>query len=243
MTASPPDPAPHAVRVVVADHVGLSRAAIVAVLDASEGTVVVGEAANGAEAIHVTLATHAEVVLMDVRLPLVDGLVAIHQLHEAHDRLGTPPRDRPRVVVLADAGADEYVYEGLLDGARGFVSKDARPDELLATIAVAASDAAVPWPAETVRLVAALTPSRTNRPDVAERRARLSTGDAIVVVGVGRGHSDAEIAGHLGIAVEEVGRRIRGLLDTLQLRDRTQVMVFAYESGLLTPTVAGSGAR
>ena len=239
------DPSPderHTVRVVVAEDSPMLRAAFVALLDASPGISVVGEAHNGAEAIHVALATHPDVVLMDVMMPMVDGMVATRQLFEAHDRLAAPGVARPRVVMLSDTGGDEYVYEALREGARGFVSKDARPAELAATVHVAAGDGAIPWPADAVRLIERLTPSRVQRPDVAARRAALATGDAIVVVGVARGHDDDQIAAHLGIAVGEVRRRVAGLLDALALRDRTQLVVFAYESGLITPlrtTVGG----
>lgn len=226
---------PRSVRVVVAEDGGLLRATFVALLDAADGITVVGEAGNGAEAVHVALATHPDVVLMDVMMPMLDGMAATRQLLEAHDRLAAGGIARPRVVMLTDTGGDEYVYEALRDGARGFVSKDARPSELADTVRIAAGDDAVPWPAEIVRLVARYTPSRQHRPDVAARRAALSTGDAIVVVGVGRGHRDDEIAANLGIGVAEVRRRVAGLLDALALRDRTQLVVFAYESGLVTP--------
>ena len=225
----------HTVRVVVAEDSPMLRAAFVALLDASPGLSVVGEAGNGAEAIHVALATHPDVVLMDVMMPMVDGMVATRQLYDAHEQLAAPGVERPRVVMLSESGGDEYVYEALREGARGFVSKDARPDELAATVHIASGDGAIPWPVETIRLIERLTPSRSRRPDVAARRAALATGDAIVVVGVARGHDDHQIASHLGIAVGEVERRVAGLLDALALRDRTQLIVFAYESGLITP--------
>lgn len=227
----------HTIRVVVADDHDLTRAEIASLLDHSEGISIVGEAANGAEAIHVTLATHADVVLLDVLMPVLDGVAATRQLLQAHDRStlagGTAPR--PAVVMLTDRGADEYVYESLRDGARGFVSKNARPAELAMAVRTAADDSRLVWPAETVRLIASLTPDRGGRPDIARARSGLSTGDAIVVVGVGRGDDDEQIARNLGIGVDEVQRRIRSLLLMLALRDRTQLVVFAYESGLLTP--------
>ena len=229
--------ATHTVRVVVAEDNPMLRAGFVALLDASDGIAVVGEAGNGAEAIHIALATHPDVVLMDVMMPMLDGMVATRQLFEAHDRLAAVGVSRPRVVMLTDTGGDEYVYEALREGARGFVSKDARPDELAATIRTAVDDGAIPWPAETVALVARLTPGRPDRPDIAAQRAALSTGDAIVVVGIGRGHTDREIATNLGIGVGDVACRVERLLATLARRDRTQLVVFAYESGLLTPAV------
>lgn len=239
-----PTSGPHrSVRVVVAEDGPMLRAGFVALLDASEGITVVGEAGNGAEAIHVALATHPDVVMMDVMMPMVDGMVATRQLLDAHDRLAPAGIDRPRVVMLTDAGGDEYVYEALREGARGFVSKDARPTELVEAVRIATGDDALPWPDEVVELVRRFTPSRIRRPEVAARRAALSTGDAIVVVGVGRGHDDALIAANLGIPVDEVSRRVASLLDGLALRDRTQLVVFAYESGLITtPRTAVSSA-
>jgi DNA-binding NarL/FixJ family response regulator len=226
------------VRVVVADDGPMLRAGFVALLDAAEGISVVGEAANGAEAIHVTLATHADVVLMDVMMPMLDGMAATRQLLQAHDlavRIGSRAAAPPAIVMLTDPGAEQYVYEALRDGARGFIHKDARADELAAVVHVAADDRAIPWPQETVALIAAFTPDRSARPEVARRRSTLSTGDAIVIVGVGRGHDDDQIAAHLGISPDEVHRRVMALLESLELRDRTQLVIFAYESGLVTP--------
>lgn len=228
----------HTVRVVVAEDNAMLRAGFVDLLDRSTGIAVVGEAGNGAEAIHVALATHPDVVLMDVLMPMVDGMVATRQLLAAHDHLAATGLARPRVVMLTDNGGDEYAYEALREGARGFVSKDVRADELAHTIRIANSNGAIPWPAQVIGLVERMTPSRSDRPDVARRRAALTTGDAIVVVGVGRGHSDTEIAANLGVAEAEVERRVDRLTTTLAFRDRTQLAVFAYESGLVTPLVA-----
>lgn len=225
-------------RVVVADDQPMLRAAVVALLDASPGIAVVGEAANGAEAIHVALATHPDVVLMDVMMPVLDGIAATRQLLSAHDAIAGA---HPRVVMLAGSGPDRYVYEALREGARTFVSKDARADELVGTVRVTADDG-LAWPVDVVRLVAAFTPSRGQRPELAGRRAALSTGDAIVAVGVGRGHTDDQIAGNLGIAPDEVRRRVQSLLAVLGLRDRTQLLIFAYESGLLTPSGTSASA-
>lgn len=223
---------PSVIRVVVADQEPLDRAAIGRLLDASTGIAVVGEATTGAEVIHVALATRPDVVLMGVRLPVIDGILATQQLLIAFDHVDG---DAPRIVMLSDHGPDEYVYEAIREGARGYVSTDARPDELAETVRIAAQDGAVPWAEDTVRLIAEFTPRRRDRPEILRRRARLSTGDAIVLAGVAAGHEDRRIGVNLGITTEEVRRRIDSLLEQLGLRDRTQLIVFAYESGLVEP--------
>lgn len=220
----------HSVRVVIADDQPMVRATFSALLNASPGIVVVGEASNGAEAIHLALATHPDVVLMDVMMPTLDGMQATRQLLAVHDRVGGV---RPRVLMISERGGDEYVYEALREGARGFLQKNAHPAELAAAVHTAAADDGLVAPEASVRLIAEFTPDHGDRPELGRRRAALSTGDAIVVAGVARGHDDRQIADNLGIPAAEVARRVRSLLDLLELRDRIQLVVFAYESGLV----------
>lgn len=230
----------HSVRVVIADDQPMVRATFSALLNASPGIAVVGEATNGAEAIHLALATHPDVVLMDVMMPTLDGMQATRQLLAVHDSVGGL---RPRVLMLSETGGDQYVYEALRDGARGFLPKSVAPAELAVAVHVAASDEGLVSPAETVRLIAEYTPDHGDRPELGRRRAALSTGDAIVVAGVAHGHDDRQIAENLGIAPSEVARRVRSLLDLLVLRDRTQLVVFAYESGLVGHRRGARGMR
>lgn len=203
-----------------------------ALLDHSPGISVVGEAANGAEAIHLTLATHADVVMMDVLMPVLDGVVATRRISE------TP--SPPAVVLMVDDGDEPLAYDAICAGACGFVEKSVDPAGLADAVLAAATGGCLVAPAATVGLVSRYTPDRSARPDVAAARARLSTGDAIVVVGVARGDDDEQIAANLGIGVADVRARIARVLEAIGRRQRSHLVVFAHESGLVSAAPAVS---
>jgi DNA-binding NarL/FixJ family response regulator len=217
------------IRVVVADDQGLVRAGLVSILATQPDLEVVGEAADGAEAVTVVTATDPDVVLMDVRMPGTDGI-------EATERLAGC---RAAIVMLTTFDLDEYVYAAMRAGARGFLLKDAPPEALLAAIRAAARGDALLAPAITRRLVEEFVrrpaPGST-RPD---RLGPLTDRECEVLGEIGRGLSNAEIATKLFLSEATVKTHVTRTLTKLRLRDRAQAVVLAYESGLVRPGEAG----
>lgn len=223
------------IRLFLVDDQELVRAGFRMVLDAQSDMTVVGEAGDGAAAVDAIGATRPDVVLMDIRMPRLDGVEATRRLQE---------RDDPaRVLVLTTFDLDEYVYAALKAGASGFLLKDAGPAELLAAIrAVHAGDAAMA-PSTTRRMLERFVP---DLPDAggeaagaAERRAALSRLEPLterereVLEAVGRGLTNGEIAAELFLAEATVKTHIGRVLHKLGLRDRVQMVITAYETGLV----------
>jgi DNA-binding NarL/FixJ family response regulator len=188
---------------------------------------VVGEAVNGQEAIARAAELRPDVMLMDVRMPVLDGLQATRQV-AAMD-------GAPRVLILTTFDLDDYVYEALRAGASGFLLKDASAGELAEAVRVVAAGDALLSPGVTRRLIAEFarmgaprSPSRKNLGDLTERETE-------VLALVARGMSNAEIATHLVVAEQTVKTHVSRILMKLGLRDRAQAVVFAYESGLIRP--------
>jgi DNA-binding NarL/FixJ family response regulator len=213
------------IRVLLADDQALVRAGFRMILRAEPGIEVAGEAADGAEAVELAKARAPDVVLMDVRMPEMDGI-------EATRRIVTS-EDAPRVLVLTTFDLDEYVFEALRAGASGFLLKDAPEQELLAGIRIVANGGSLFAPAVTRRLI-----ERFAAPHTATRQTaleELTPRETEVLLLVSRGLSNAEIASSLVVSEHTVKTHVAHILQKLDLRDRTQAVVVAYESGLVRP--------
>ena len=215
------------VRVVIADDQGMVRSGFTTLLNSEPDIEVIGEAVNGQEAITRAIQLRPDVILMDVRMPVLDGLQATRQI--------TAMDGAPRVLVLTTFDLDDYVYQALRWGASGFLLKDASARELAEAVRVVAAGDALLSPGVTRRLIAEFArmgaprgPSRKTLQDLTERETE-------VLALVARGLSNAEIAGHLVLAEQTVKTHVSRILMKLGLRDRTQAVVLAYETGLVQP--------
>ncbi|MDX3520628.1 response regulator transcription factor [Streptomyces scabiei] len=221
-----------AIRVVVVDDQDMVRSGFAALLSAQSDIDVVGEAPNGRVGVDVSRRTHPDVVLMDIRMPEMDGL-------EATRRLLDPPRGvvhRPRVLMLTTFDIDDYVYEALQAGASGFLLKDAPVAELVQAVRVIAAGDALLAPSVTRRLIEDMSRRRPAAPRAAQLRLNgLTPREAEVLSLVAQGLSNTEIAARLVVAEQTVKTHMTRLLAKLGARDRAQLVVFAYESGLVVP--------
>ncbi|AXI77441.1 response regulator [Peterkaempfera bronchialis] len=220
------------IRVIIADDQAMVRAGFAALLAAQPDIDVVGEAPDGRQAVEVSGHTHPDVVLMDVRMPEMDGLEATRRL------LSAPPGTvhRPRVLMLTTFDVDDYVYEALRAGASGFLLKDAPPADLIAAVRVVAAGEALLAPSVTRRLIedfARQRPAPRRAPGL--RLNALTPRETEVLEHIARGLSNTEIAEALVLAEQTVKTHVGRILAKLDLRDRAQAVVFAYESGLVTP--------
>jgi DNA-binding NarL/FixJ family response regulator len=215
------------IRVAIADDHALVRAGFRALIEAEPGLEVVGEAADGAEAIELARTAEPDVVLMDIRMPRTDGVAATSQI------TGRPMTERPaRVLILTTFDLDEYVYAALRAGASGFLLKDTPPAELLAAIKIIAAGDALLAPSVTRKLIrefARKPPACRPSLDVITEREQ----DVLALVA--RGRSNAEIATELFISLGTVKTHVSRLLTKLAARDRAQLIVIAYESGFVAP--------
>ena len=215
------------IRVVIADDQELVRTGFRVILDSEPDIEVVGEAGDGREAIEAVQRHDPDVVLMDVRMPHLDGL-------EATRRIVTGTDEGPRVLILTTFDLDEYVYEALRSGASGFLLKDGPAEQLLSAVRVVARGEALLAPRITRRLIAEF--SRVGRPNVPPARLDgLTARELDVLKLVARGLSNAEIAGELYVAETTVRTHLGHILTKLGLRDRVQAVVLAYETGLVRP--------
>jgi DNA-binding NarL/FixJ family response regulator len=216
------------IRVFLVDDQALVRAGTRLVVDSQPDMAVVGEAGDGREALEALGVTRADVVLMDVRMPRLDGVGAVERLVERDGDAA------PRIIVLTTFDVDEYVFAALRAGASGFLLKDAEPEELLAAIRAVASGDAVIAPSATRRLleqVADRLPGTQDDP----RLDTLTERERAVLLEVTRGSSNVEVGEALFMAEATVKTHVGRLLSKLGLRDRVQLVVFAYESGLVRP--------
>jgi DNA-binding NarL/FixJ family response regulator len=215
------------IRVVLADDERLVRAGFRMILVGEPDITVVAEATDGHEAVAAVRRVHPDVVLMDIRMPELDGLAATRQILDAP---GTPPR----VIVLTTFDLDEYVFEALRSGASGFLLKDAPEHQLLAAIRVAADGGSMFAPAVTRRLIERFA----TRPDplrIGPGLGRLTPRELEVLHLIAQGLSNGEIAARLVVTEHTAKTHVAHILDKLGLRDRVQAVVVAYESGLVAP--------
>jgi DNA-binding NarL/FixJ family response regulator len=221
-------------RCLIADDQAMVREGFAAVLAAQPGLLVVGLAADGADAVSQTRHLDPDVVLMDVRMPVMDGLQATRQILRAAADPG-----RPRVLMLTTFDLDDYVYEALRAGASGFLLKDATAAELVHAVRVVAAGDALLAPSVTRRLIADFARQPRSDPPFPATLSVLTHRETEVLQLIARGLSNAEISDSLVIAEQTTKTHIGRILAKLNLRDRAQAVVLAYETGLVTP--GGSG--
>ena len=218
-------------RVLLADDQELMRMGFRMVMDTQPDLEIVGEASNGHEAVEATRRLAPDVVLMDVRMPELDGVQATREIVDC--------QAGARIIILTTFDLDEYVYAALRAGASGFLLKDAPPAELLSAIRAVASGDAVVAPSVTRRLLASyahrLPASAAPQQDHDELLATLTTREREVLLEVARSLSNAEIAERLVLSEATVKSHVGRILAKLELRDRVQIVVFAYETRLITP--------
>jgi DNA-binding NarL/FixJ family response regulator len=214
--------------VLIADDQALMRAGFRMILEAEPDLEVVGEATNGHEAVSEAGRLRPDVVLMDVRMPEMDGIEATRRLLDGNGDT--------KVVMLTTFDMDEYVYEALRAGASGFLVKDVPPEQLVAGIRVVASGDSLLAPSVTKRLIQEFVrrPRETNRTSSSELD-RLTAREVQVLRMMARGLSNGEIAGELFVSETTVKTHVAHLLAKLGVRDRVQAVVFAYESGVVQP--------
>jgi DNA-binding NarL/FixJ family response regulator len=222
-------------RCLIADDQAMVREGFAAVLAAQPGLQVVGQAADGADAVRQARHLLPDVVLMDVRMPVMDGLQAARQI------LGSASGPaRPRVLMLTTFDLDDYVYEALRAGASGFLLKDATAAELVHAVRVVAAGDALLAPSVTRRLIADFARRPPSGPPFPRTAGALTQRETEVLRLIAHGLSNTEISTTLVIAEQTTKTHVGRILAKLDLRDRAQAVVFAYETGLVTP--GGSGA-
>ncbi|MBB3732584.1 response regulator [Nonomuraea dietziae] len=214
------------IRVLIADDQGMVRTGFTVFLSSQPDIEVVGEAANGAEALERVAELAPDVVLMDVRMPVMDGLEATRRLMASA---------RTRVLILTTFDLDDYVYEALRAGASGFLLKDASAAQLAEAVRVVAAGDALIAPAVTKRLIHEFARLGGPRAPTVKRLAELTERETEVMTLIAQGLSNQEIASRLVVAEQTVKTHVGRVLTKLDLRDRAQAIVYAYETGLVRP--------
>lgn len=214
------------IRVLLVDDQALLRTGFRMILDSEPGIVVVGEAENGLEGIAQVTTTRPDVVLMDIRMPELDGVEATKAICAL--------KDPPRVVVLTTFDVDEYIYDALAAGASGFLLKDVTPENLIAGVKVIAGGDALLAPSVTRTLLADFAAGRPGNFDH-KRLDQLTARETDVLELMAKGLSNSEIATKLFVGETTVKTHVSHILTKLGLRDRVQAVVVAYETGLITP--------
>jgi DNA-binding NarL/FixJ family response regulator len=217
-------------KVLLADDQALVRTGFKVLLDLEDDISVVGEAATGAEAIELARATRPDVVLMDIRMPVLDGIQATRQIAAMRGL------EQVRVLILTTYDTDAYVFEALQAGASGFLLKDSGPAELLHGIRVVAAGEALLAPRITRRLIAQFTAARTAERQAEDRLAVLTQREREVLALVGEGLSNDEIAAKLTLSPATARTHVSRAMVKLRARDRAQLVVVAYQTGLVSPT-------
>jgi len=219
------------ISVLIADDQAMVRAGFAALLDAHEGIRVVGQASTGLEAVKLSARLDPDVILMDVRMPELDGIAATRRI------LGPeyPAAHVPRILMLTTFDIDEYVYDALQAGASGFLLKDALPEELVHAVRVVASGDALLAPSVTRRMIAQFAAQKPRAPRSAVVLSDLTDREREVLVLLGKGMSNAEIGSELFISEQTVKTHVGKVLAKIGARDRVQAVIFAYDSGLAEP--------
>ncbi len=218
------------IRVAVVDDQALVRAGFVVLLESAPDLEVVGSAADGAQAVDLVVATLPDIVLMDIRMPVMDGLEATRRI------LGDPRCGEVRILILTTFDLDEYVYAALRAGASGFLLKDTPPADLLAGVRLVAGGDALLSPGITRHLIEAFVQRPAEAPSLDARRLDVLTErERDVLALVAKGLSNAEIAARLYVSPATVKTHIARTLTKLDARDRAQLIVIAYETGLVRP--------
>jgi DNA-binding NarL/FixJ family response regulator len=215
------------IRVLIADDQALLRGSLRVLIDAEADLEVVGEAATGAEAVEQVQLSSPDVVLMDVRMPVMDGIDAT--------RIIAAREHAPRVLVLTTFDLDDYVYSAIRAGASGFLLKDTRPAQLLDAVRVVASGEALLAPTVTRRLIAEFARRAEPASAPSRRLAGVTDREREVLTLIGRGLGNSEIESHLRVSRGTVKTHIGRLLAKLEARDRAQLVIVAYETGLVAP--------
>jgi DNA-binding NarL/FixJ family response regulator len=218
------------IRCLIADDQAMVREGFAAMLAAESGIMVAGQAVDGADAVRQARRLNPDVVLMDVRMPVMDGLAAARQILTA-----TAGPHTPRVLMLTTFDLDEYVYEALRAGASGFVLKDATTAELIHAVKVVAAGDALLAPSVTRRLVTEFTRKPPSITPIPAALDVLTSREIEVLTLIAQGMSNTQISDTLCIAGETTRTHIKRILSKLGLRDRAQAVVIAYETGLVTP--------
>jgi DNA-binding NarL/FixJ family response regulator len=215
------------IRLILADDQRLVRSGFRMIVDSEPDMTVVGEAADGAEAVKLAKVERPDLVLMDVQMPGMDGL-------EATSLVTTLAPPTPKVLILTTFEQDDYVFTALRNGASGFLLKNAPPEKLLEAVRVVASGEALLSPSVTRRIVEELH-RRPAAPSAGRELGRLTDREIEVLALVARGRTNAEIAEELFVGEATVKTHVSSLLTKLGLRDRVQAVVFAYENGVVSP--------
>ena len=220
------------IRVVVADDQGMVRAGLRSLLEGEPDVEVVAEAADGERAVEAVRRHGPDVVLMDIRMPHLDGIAATRRIREQ--------QPDARVLLLTTFDLDEYVFAGLRAGASGFLLKDASAEDLLAGIRAVAGGDGTLAPGVSRRVIEAFADTVEPAPELRAALSELSARELDVLRALARGSSNAEIAEELVVSPATVKTHVAGILTKLRIRDRVQAVIFAYESGLVRPGVQES---
>lgn len=215
------------IKVLLVDDERLIRAGLAAIINAEDDLAVVGEASDGAEVPDAVARLRPDVILMDVRMPRLDGIQATRHILDT-------VREPPKIIVVTTFENDEYVYDALKAGANGFLLKRTRPEEILQAVRMVAHGDTLLFPAAIRELAAAHGPSQAGG-RAARWHGELTEREADVLRLVAKGRSNAEIAGELFVSPQTVKTHVGNILAKLQARDRTQAVILAYETGFITP--------
>ena len=218
------------VRVVIADDQAMVRAGFRSLLNDEPDIEVVGEAGNGEQAVDAVVRFKPDVALIDIRMPIMDGLKATRRIVESGSAT--------RIIILTTFDLDEYVYNGLRAGASGFLLKEASPEQLIAAIHVVAEGEAVLAPTVTRRVVEAFNQLPARQEELHDALETLTAREREVLTLLARWYSNAELAEHLVVSEATAKTHVRHVLGKLGLRDRVHAVVFAYESALVRPGAA-----
>ncbi|MFB4312236.1 response regulator [Actinomadura sp. GTD37] len=221
------------IRVLIADDQVMIRDGLAALLSSDPGIEVVGQAGNGLEAVEMGRRLDPDVIVMDIRMPEMDGLAATAELVGDPDPGADPALARPKVLVLTTFDLDEYVYEALGAGASGFLLKDASAADLVNGVRIVAAGDALLAPSITRRLIGDFARRRRHQRPSPQATAGLTPRELDVLRLIARGLSNAEIAAELVLAEQTIKTHVGHVLTKLALRDRTQAVVYAYENGLV----------